>query len=204
MADKEKTTAQEAENEQQPQPEVKEEKAPKAEDKKDKKSEKKAAKKAGKETGAKAEEKAAEEPKPAQDPAAAESDRYLRLAAEYDNYRRRTQREKESIYADAKIDAVTAFLPVFDNLERALIQSTDDENYRKGVEMTMEQLKEVFAKLGVAEIECLGKTFDPTCQNAVMHIEDENLGENEVAAVFQKGFKLGEKVIRFAMVKVAN
>ena len=131
-------------------------------------------------------------------------DQFLRLAAEYDNYRKRTAKEKESLWTDAKADTVQAFLPVYDNLERALKQETADEAYKKGVEMIMSQLKEVFAKLGVTEIEAEGKPFDPNLHNAVMHIEDENLGENTVAQVFQAGFMLGEKVIRFAMVQVAN
>ena len=97
-----------------------------------------------------------------------------------------------------------AFLPVYDNLERALKQETADEAYKKGVEMTMNQLKEVFSKLGITEIDALGKPFDPNLHNAIMHVEDENFGENTVAEVFQAGFMLGEKVIRFAMVKVAN
>ena len=131
-------------------------------------------------------------------------EQFLRLAAEYDNYRKRTAREKESLWTDAKADTVQAFLPVYDNLERALKQDTADEAYKKGVEMIMTQLKEVFAKLGVTEIEAQGKPFDPNLHNAVMHIEDENLEENTVAQVFQAGFMLGEKVIRFAMVQVAN
>ena len=136
--------------------------------------------------------------------AAQQEDKYLRLAAEYDNYRRRTAKEKESIWNDAKADAAVAFLPVYDNLERALKQDTADEAYKKGVEMTMTQLKSVLEKLGITEIDALGKPFDPTLHNAVMHVEDGNLGENTVAEVFQAGFMLGEKVIRFAMVKVAN
>ena len=131
-------------------------------------------------------------------------DQFLRLAAEYDNYRKRTAKEKESLWTDAKADTVQAFLPVYDNLERALKQETADEAYKKGVEMTMNQLKEVFAKLGITEIEAQGQPFNPNLHNAVMHIEDENLGENTVAQVFQAGFMLGEKVIRFAMVQVAN
>ena len=131
-------------------------------------------------------------------------DQFLRLAAEYDNYRKRTAKEKEGLWSDAKADTVQAFLPVYDNLERAMKQETADEAYKKGVEMTMNQLKEVFAKLGVTEIEAEGKPFDPNLHNAVMHIEDENFGENTVAQVFQAGFMLGEKVIRFAMVQVAN
>lgn len=135
---------------------------------------------------------------------AQQEDKYLRLAAEYENYRRRTTKEKEAIWNDAKGNAATAFLPVYDNLERALKQETADEAYKKGVEMTMNQLKTVLEKLGITEIEALGQTFDPNLHNAVMHIDDENLGENVVAEVFQAGFQLGEKVIRFAMVKVAN
>ena len=131
-------------------------------------------------------------------------DQFLRLAAEYDNYRKRTAKEKESLWTDAKADTVQAFLPVYDNLERALKQDTADEAFKKGVEMTMNQLKEVFARLGVTEIEAQGQPFDPNLHNAVMHIEDENLGENTIAQVFQAGFMLGEKVIRFAMVQVAN
>ena len=131
-------------------------------------------------------------------------EQFLRLAAEYDNYRKRTAKEKENLWTDAKADTIQSFLPVYDNLERALKQDTSDEAYKKGVEMTMNQLKEVFAKLGITEIEAQGQPFDPNLHNAVMHIEDENLGENVVAQVFQAGFMLGEKVIRFAMVQVAN
>jgi len=135
---------------------------------------------------------------------AQQEDKYLRLAAEYDNYRKRTAKEKESLWTSAKAETAAAFLPVYDNLERAMKQPTSDEAYKKGVEMTMNQLKEVLAKLGITEIPALGHTFDPNLHNAVMHIDDENLGENEVAEVFQAGFQCGEKVIRFAMVKVAN
>ena len=127
------------------------------------------------------------------DQVARQEDKYLRLAAEYDNYRKRTAKEKES-----------AFLPVYDNLERALKQDTADEAFKKGVEMTMTQLKDILAKLGITEIPALGQTDDPNLHNAVMHVEDESLGENTVAEVFQAGFQCGEKVIRFAMVKVAN
>ena len=138
------------------------------------------------------------------DQTARQEDKYLRLAAEYDNYRKRTAKEKESIWADVKAETAAAFLPVYDNLERALKQESSDEAFKKGVEMTMNQLKDVLAKLGIAEIPALGQTFDPKLHNAVMHVEDENLGENVVAEVFQAGFTLGEKVIRFARVKVAN
>ena len=131
-------------------------------------------------------------------------DRYLRLAAEYDNYRKRTAKEKEALWSSAKADTVAAFLPVYDNLERAIKQETADEAFKKGVEMTMNQLKEVFAKLGVTEIPALGEQFDPNLHNAVMHIDDENFGENTISQVFQAGFQCGDKVIRFAMVQVAN
>lgn len=135
---------------------------------------------------------------------AAQEDRFLRLCAEYDNFRRRSQKEKEGIYQDATADAVKALLPVYDNLERALKQETADEAYKKGVEMTMAGLKKSFADLGVTEIGAAGEGFDPNIHNAVMHIDDDSLGESTVAEVFQTGFMLGEKVIRFAMVKVAN
>ena len=135
---------------------------------------------------------------------AAQEDKFLRLCAEYDNFRRRSKQEKEGIYADATADAVNALLPVYDNLERALKQETTDEAYKKGVEMTMAGLKKAFEALGVTEIDAVGQPFDPNVHNAVMHVEDEALGENTVAEVFQAGFMLGEKVIRFAMVKVAN
>ena len=111
------------------------------------------------------------------DQVAQQEDKYLRLAAEYDNYRRRTAKEKDSIWNDAKADAAVAFLPVYDNLERALKQETADEAFKKGVEMTMTQLKTVLEKLGITEIPALGQTFDPNLHNAVMHVEDENFGE---------------------------
>ena len=150
------------------------------------------------------EEAEVQTPDPVQDALLQEQNKFLRLAAEYDNYRKRTAKEKESIWADAKASVVTSFLPFYDNLERALKQDTADEAYKKGVEMTMTQLKEVLSKLGVTEIEAAGQPFDPKLHNAVMHVEDEAFGENTVAEVFQAGFQLGEKVIRFAMVKVAN
>ena len=137
-------------------------------------------------------------------PETAEKDKYLRLCAEYDNFRKRSQKEKDSLYADVKAETLKQFLPVFDNLERALAASTADEAYRRGVEMIMAQFNATMEKLGVKEIEALGKSFDPAFHNAVMHVEDEEKGENEIVEVFQKGFIMGEKVIRFAMVKVAN
>ena len=133
-----------------------------------------------------------------------EHDNYLRLAAEYDNYRRRTAKEREGTYTEAKADAVSSFLPVYDNLERALAQQTEDAAYKKGVEMTMQGLVEILGKLGVTIFGEAGEAFDPTRHNAVMHCDDESLGENVICEVFQKGFAIGEKIVRFAMVKVAN
>jgi len=132
------------------------------------------------------------------------NDKFLRICAEYDNFRKRSQKEKDALYGDIKANTVTQFLPVYDNLERALKQNTEDEAYKKGVEMIMTQFCSTLEKLGVTEIECLGEKFDPAMHNAVMHVDDEEKGENEIVEVFQKGFKLGDKVIRFAMVKVAN
>ena len=134
----------------------------------------------------------------------AEHDSYLRLAADYDNFRKRTAKEKEASYTNGKADAVAKLLPVYDNLERALNQQTEDAAYKKGVEMTMTELVKIFTALGVEIFGNVGETFDPNLHNAVMHCEDENLGENVIAMVFQKGFKIGDKVVRFAMVQVAN
>ena len=134
----------------------------------------------------------------------AEHDSYLRLAADYDNFRKRTIKEKEASYGHGKADAVEKLLPVYDNLERALNQPTEDAAYKKGVEMTFNQLVSIFSSLGVEIFGEVGEAFDPNLHNAVMHIDDENLGENEIAQVFQKGFKLGDKIVRFAMVQVAN
>ena len=133
-----------------------------------------------------------------------EHDGYLRLAAEYDNFRKRSQKEKDDLYTVIKAETVGKFLPVYDNLERALAQETADEAYKKGVEMTMNQLVKVMEGLGVTSFGEIGEAFDPARHNAVMHVEEEGLGENVIAEVFQKGFLVGEKVIRFAMVKVAN
>ena len=134
----------------------------------------------------------------------AEHDSYLRLAADYDNYRKRTLKEKDAAYGNGKADAVEKLLPVYDNLERALNQPTEDEAYKKGVEMTMTQLVGIFAGLGVEIFGNVGDAFDPNIHNAVMHTEDEAFGENTISQVFQKGFKIGEKIVRFAMVQVAN
>ena len=134
----------------------------------------------------------------------AEHDSLLRLAAEYDNFRKRTAKEKEQSYTNGKSDAVAKMLPVYDNLERALQQQTQDEAFKKGVEMTMTELVKIFTSLGVEIFGQVGESFDPNIHNAVMHTEDENLEENTISMVFQKGFKIGEKVVRFAMVQVAN
>ena len=133
-----------------------------------------------------------------------ERDAHLRVAAEFDNYRKRTLKEKEASYGNGKADAVAKMLPIYDNLERALNQPTEDEAYKKGVEMTMNELVKIFTGLGVEIFGNVGDSFDPNLHNAVMHIENEELGENTIATVFQKGFKIGEKVVRFAMVQVAN
>ena len=132
------------------------------------------------------------------------NDKYLRLAAEYDNYRKRTAKEKESVYGDAKADTIKPFLAVYDNLERGIAQYDESDVHRQGLELILRQFTETLTKLGVTEIEAKGQPFDPGLHNAVMHVEDETAGENTVVEVFQKGFMLGDKVLRFAMVKVAN
>lgn len=133
------------------------------------------------------------------------NDRYLRMAAEYDNFRKRSQREREQAYNDAVSHAVKALLPTFDNLERAIKAETADTEYKKGVELTMNQLVESLKGINVTLIEAsAGTAFDPNFHNAVMHCEDEAFGENQIAEVFQQGFQIGDKVIRHAMVKVAN
>ena len=189
---KEETAAETAEAPEEAPAQAPEDTEPKAE-KRSRKEEKKAARK-------KDEEKIAS----LENDVAVLNDKYLRVCAEYDNFRRRSQKEKDGLYGDVKADTVQKFLPVYDNLERALRQGTEDEAYRKGVEMIMSQFEATLEKLGVSAIECLGEKFDPALHNAVMHVDDEEKGENEIVEVFQKGFKLGDKVIRFAMVKVAN
>ena len=134
----------------------------------------------------------------------AEHDSFLRLAADYDNFRKRTVKEKEASYGNGRADTVGKLLPVYDNLERALNQPTEDAAYKKGVEMTMNELVKILGGMGVEIFGAAGDAFDPNLHNAVMHIDDESLAENTVSQVFQKGFKLGDKVIRFAMVQVAN
>ena len=132
------------------------------------------------------------------------NDKYLRLAAEYDNYRKRTAREKEHLYNDAKIDTIKPFLAVLDNLERGVQQFEEGDGHRQGLEMICKQFIDVLGQMGVTEIPALGQPFDPEKHNAVMHTEDESAGENPLVEVFQKGFMIGDKVLRFAMVKVAN
>ena len=132
-------------------------------------------------------------------------DQFTRLSAEYDNYRTRTTKEKDNIYQDAKADTIKAFLDVYDNLERAAAaEGGEDSPHKKGLEMIFQQYKTILEKLGVTQIEAKGQPFDPEKMNAVMHIDDENFGENEVAQVFQAGFQMGDKVIRYAIVQVAN
>ena len=135
---------------------------------------------------------------------ASEHDRFLRLAAEYDNFRKRNQKEREALYTDVKANTIAELLPVYDNLERALAAECTDEAFYKGVEMTMNQLKAIFEKMGVSEIPAVGEKFDPNFHNAVMQVEVEGTESGTIVAEFQKGFKLGDKIIRFSMVQVAN
>lgn len=198
MAEEEKveTTAEEiAEPQQEPEP------APASEEPEQAAAE---AKQPEEESGKKKFKKAEKELEALRQQLAGEQDKYLRLAAEYDNYRKRSQKEKDHIYSDGVADTLVKFLPVYDNLERAMQQATADEAYKKGVEMIMAAMKETLSKCGVEAFGEAGDAFDPAMHNAVMHVEDENLGENVIESVFQKGFRIGEKVVRFAMVRVAN
>ncbi len=136
--------------------------------------------------------------------AAKDKDRYLRLLAEYDNFRKRSIQEKDAASANATAKAALEVISVIDNFERAMDAECSDENYKKGVEMIYNQFTDVIKKLGVEEIDALGQEFNPNLHNAVNHVEDENFGENTVCQVYQKGYKLGDKVIRCAMVVVAN
>ena len=149
-------------------------------------------------------EEAAPEANPWEEKYNAEHDARLRVAAEYGNFRKRAVKEKDAAYGNGKADAVAKILPIYDNLERALKQPTEDAAFKKGVEMTMTELTKILTGLGVEIFGEVGDSFDPNLHNAVMHAEDESLGENTIAQVFQKGFKIGEKVVRFAMVQVAN
>lgn len=132
------------------------------------------------------------------------NDKYLRTVAEYDNFRKRSQKEKEAIFSDSKTDIIGKFLPVIDNFERAAAAETDLESYKKGIEMTVNQLLDVFKSLGVEAYGEKGEEFDPNIHNGVMHIDDENLGENVISDIYMKGYKIGDKVIRHATVIVAN
>ena len=134
----------------------------------------------------------------------AEHDAHLRLAAEYDNFRKRTTKEKEQSFLNGRADAVEKLLPVYDNLSRALQQETQDAAFKKGVEMTMAELLKIFGNLGVEVYGQPGDSFDPNLHNAVLHVDDESIPENTITQVFQQGFKMGEKIVRFAMVQVAN
>ncbi len=134
----------------------------------------------------------------------AEHDAHLRLAAEYDNFRKRTAKEKEASYLNGRGDTIEKLLPIYDNLSRALQQETADAAYKKGVEMTMAELLKIFGSLGVEVYGAVGDVFDPNLHNAILHTDDEELPENTIAQVFQQGFKMGEKILRFAMVQVAN
>ena len=149
-------------------------------------------------------EEAAPEANPWEEKYNAEHDARLRVAAEYDNFRKRAVKEKDAAYGNGKADAVAKILPIYDNLGRALNQPTEDAAFKEGVEMTMTELTKILTGLGVEIFGEAGDSFDPNLHNAVMHTEDESLGENVIAQVFQKGFKIGEKVVRFAMVQVAN
>ena len=179
--------------------EVKEETkaAPEAEQKPDKKAEKKSEK---------AEKKSEKAPtkKSLEEELAAERDKYLRLLAEYDNFRRRSAKERENIYTDVRCETLKKFLPVYDSLSRALAKTPEDDACRKGLEMIMTQYEKSLEQLGVVMIEAVGQPFDANLHNAVMHIEDENYGENVIVEEFEKGFKIGDKILRYSMVKVAN
>ena len=136
---------------------------------------------------------------------AALKEQHLRTLAEYDNYRKRTEREKLEIYSNATVSAVASILPVADNIERALeVKDADEQSMRKGVEMIYNQLKACFEKLDVEEMAGEGEKFNPELHSAVSHIDDENLEENVISAVYQKGYLLKDKVVRHAMVQVAN
>lgn len=182
--------------------------------------EEKAAKKAAKKDSKEKEPKASKEPKEPKEPKeskekketkkeieadlAAEKDKYLRLLAEYDNFRRRSARERENIYADVRCETLKKFLPVYDSLSRALEQTPDDDPARKGIEGIMNQYHTALNQLGVSEIEAVGQPFDANRHNAVMHIEDDAYGEGVVVEEFEKGFCIGDRVLRYSVVKVAN
>ena len=182
----------------------KEQTTPEAEQKPDKKAEKKSEK--AEKKSEKAEKKSEKAPtkKSLEEELAAERDKYLRLLAEYDNFRRRSAKERENIYTDVRCETLKKFLPVYDSLSRALAQTPEDDACRKGLEMIMTQYEKSLEQLGVVMIEAVGQPFDANLHNAVMHIEDENYGENVIVEEFEKGFKIGDKILRYSMVKVAN
>lgn len=131
-------------------------------------------------------------------------DRLKRVAAEFDNYKKRSSKERENLHSSLLSDIISSFLPVIDNLEKALEAQTEDENYKKGIELVLKQFKDVLTANGVSEIEAVGKTFDPEVHEAVGSVVDENLGEKEIKEEYRKGYILGNKVIRHSMVVVAN
>jgi molecular chaperone GrpE len=177
-----------------------------ATEEKDEKSEKKKSKKNGETEALKKElEKTKKELEEAKSSLEEKNNKYLTMLAEYDNFRKRSTLEKERTYSDAKSDALAQILPVIDNLERAASYGGGNaENVAKGLEMTLRSFSEVLEKLGIKEIEALGKTFDPELHNAVFHVDDESYGEQEIIEVLQKGYIIGDRVLRYAMVKVAN
>ena len=177
-----------------------------ATEEKDEKSEKKKSKKNGETEALKKElEKTKKELEEAKSSLEEKNNKYLTMLAEYDNFRKRSALEKERTYSDAKSDALAQILPVIDNLERAASYGGGNaENVAKGLEMTLRSFSEVLEKLGIKEIEALGKTFDPELHNAVFHVDDESYGEQEIIEVLQKGYIIGDRVLRYAMVKVAN
>ena len=176
--------------------------------------EEKADKKTAKKDSKEKEPKASKEPKESKEKKetkkeieadlAAEKDKYLRLLAEYDNFRRRSARERENIYADVRCETLKKFLPVYDSLSRALTQTPEDDPARKGIEGIMNQYHTALDQLGVSEIEAVGQPFDANRHNAVMHIEDDAYGEGVVVEEFEKGFCIGDRVLRYSVVKVAN
>ena len=131
-------------------------------------------------------------------------DRLMRTMAEFENYKKRTQKEKEALYEYTVCEIASKIIPVYDTLKLSLSHETTDEAYKKGVELTMKQFETVLKELNIEEIEAIGKEFDPNFHNAVMHIDDESYGEKEIVEVLQVGYKMKNKVIRYSMVKVAN
>ncbi len=132
------------------------------------------------------------------------NEKYVRMLAEYDNFRKRSQKEKDAIYPRATADTVEKFLPIIDNFERAMSAPCADETFKKGMDMIFQSFMSTLSSLNVEMIGKAGETFDPNLHNAVMHIEDENYGENEITMVLQKGYRIGDRVVRYAMVQVAN